>query len=208
MAEAAAQGRVKQRRRTRRAILEAAIDLLEQGEEPSVAEIADAADVSRRTVYQYFPTLDQLLIDAALGALTRSTIDPQLQPTSGDAPASTDVAARVDALIRSTWQTMTPETERQGRTLLRLTVEARQDDPDIQRRGYRRVEWIETALEPVRETLEPADFERLVSALAMLFGWEAVLVLKDVRGLDLAEAEEVSAWAARAVVSAALGGSA
>ncbi len=31
------------------------------------------------------------------------------------------------------------------------------------RRGYRRVEWIERALDPLRGTLPPERFERLVS---------------------------------------------
>src|SRR5690348_11589160 len=62
-------GRVAQRRRTRKAILEATATLLQAGVEPSVNEIAAAADVSRRTVYLYYPTLDQLVLDATLGTL-------------------------------------------------------------------------------------------------------------------------------------------
>ena len=50
MPEATETGRVAQRRRTRRAILDAAARLLQAGTEPSVNEIAAAADVSRRTV--------------------------------------------------------------------------------------------------------------------------------------------------------------
>jgi AcrR family transcriptional regulator len=44
--------------------------LLSAGGTPTVADIAEAADVSRRTVYMYFPTLQHLLIDAALGVGT------------------------------------------------------------------------------------------------------------------------------------------
>ena len=43
-------GRARQRRRTRAAIVQAAAELLRSGAEPSVGEIADPADVSRRTV--------------------------------------------------------------------------------------------------------------------------------------------------------------
>jgi AcrR family transcriptional regulator len=62
-------GRVAQRRRTRKAIVAAAGRLLHGEAEPSVAAIAAEADVSRRTVYMYFPSLDQLLIDATLGEM-------------------------------------------------------------------------------------------------------------------------------------------
>jgi hypothetical protein len=44
----------------------------------------------------------------------------------------------------------------------------------------------------------------LTSALAIVVGWEAMLVLRDLRGLDQREEEEVSSWAARALVWAAL----
>ena len=53
-------GRFRQRRRTRAAIVAATAELVQAGATPSVGEIADAADVSRRTVYTYFPTLEQL----------------------------------------------------------------------------------------------------------------------------------------------------
>ena len=71
-------------------------------------------------------------------------------------------------------------------------------------RGYRRVEWIERALAPVRGKLGKRRFEELVSALAMVIGWEALIVARDVRGLSQKEAEDISAWAARALVRAAL----
>ncbi len=54
-------GRDKQKRRTRAAILTAVRELIRQGQIPSVADAADAADVSRRTAYRYFPTQEQLL---------------------------------------------------------------------------------------------------------------------------------------------------
>src|ERR1700742_4342844 len=62
-------GRAAQRRRTRKAIVDATAQLLSAGADPSVTDIAAAADVSRRTIYTYFPTLDQLLLDAAIGAM-------------------------------------------------------------------------------------------------------------------------------------------
>jgi hypothetical protein len=38
----------------------------------------------------------------------------------------------------------------------------------------------------------------------MVIGWEALIVARDVRGLSQKEAEDISAWAARALVRAAL----
>lgn len=62
------------------------------------------------------------------------------------------------------------------------------------------VEWIERALDPLRGTLPADRFERPVSALTLLVGGEAMTVLHDTRAV---EAEDVCAWAARAVLAAA-----
>src|SRR5215470_19473489 len=105
-------GREGQRRRTRKAIIDAAADLLNRGESPSMAEIAEAADVSRRTVYLYFPTLEHLLADAALEA-SRDAVEPSFE----DVP---DADGRVEALVRAMQQNFA-ETEHLGRTIVRLT---------------------------------------------------------------------------------------
>jgi hypothetical protein len=54
------------------------------------------------------------------------------------------------------------------------------------------------------DQLDDAAYERLVSALAMVLGWEALIVLADLRDLDEAERTETSAWAARTLIRAAL----
>ena len=193
-------GRPAQRRRTRKAIVDAAIELIAAGQTPSVDEVAQAAEVSRRTVYLYFPTLDQLLIDATVGALSKTTIDAALeQDTASDNPA-----ARIESLARGLLD-LAPASLPLGRQLIRLTVTAEDKQrADSPKRGYRRVEWIERALEPVRDQLAEEQFERLVSALTLVIGWEAMIVLRDLRGLDDEEETRAVTWAARALVDAML----
>jgi AcrR family transcriptional regulator len=195
-------GRVAQRRRTRAAIVAAAAQLLQAGRTPSVNDVAEAADVSRRTVYLYFPTLEQLLLDATLGLLSQAAVEEAIDA----ADAGGDAVERVAAMVRAL-SSMSTETLALGRSLLRLTV-APTDGAEAPnpRRGYRRVGWIERALEPLRPRLEPPAFERLVSALAMVVGWEALIVLQDVRGLSPQEQLDTSLWAARALIGAALAG--
>jgi len=195
-AEAAQPGRAAQRRRTRKAIVEAAGRLLSAGADPSINDIAAAADVSRRTIYTYFPTLDQLLLDAAIGAMN---VDVE---AAMDAVGDQDARARIAALIGVLSDGMT-DTLPLGRKLIKLTVDAPPAD-DGPRRGYRRIAWIERALEPVRPRLAPDRFEQLVSALAVLIGWEAFIVLYDVRGLSTDQARELITAAALSLVDAAL----
>ncbi len=193
-------GRPAQRRRTRKAIVDAATQLVAAGRAPSIDEVARAADVSRRTIYLYFPTLDQLLIDATAGALSNATIDAAL-----DEEASTgDPAARVEGLARRMLE-LAPATLPLGRQLIRLTVAAPDSEQaESPRRGYRRIEWIERAVEPLRERLNDEQFERLVSALAVVIGWEAMVVLRDMRSLDPVQEQETISWASRALVNAML----
>lgn len=198
---AARTDRTAQRRRTRAAILDAAIRLLADGGSPSIDDIAAAADVSRRTVYMYFPTLDQLLLDATLGALSATKIDAVL----ARAQPADDAGDRVDALVR-TLARLAPVTLPLGRKIIRLTVDApvAEKGADRTRRGYRRTEWIERAVEPLRATLSVEQFDRLVSALSVILGWEAMIVLRDVRGLGPKREEQVIRWAASTLVQAML----
>jgi AcrR family transcriptional regulator len=198
-------GRYKQKRRTRTAVLTAARELIRQGKIPSVADAADAADVSRRTAYRYFPTQEQLLTEAQLEG-ERASIEPVFEP----AELAHDVEARLDALVRAMYAEL-QSTEPLMRTMIRLTVDRSRDEhtadaaeAEPPRRGYRRIDWIEMALSPVRMQLDETSFARLVSGLALCIGIEALLVLRDVRGLDLAAAEEVSRWVARSLLHASL----
>jgi AcrR family transcriptional regulator len=195
---AARRERQGQRNRTRKAIVDAAMQLLEAGGAPSVSEIADAAQVSRRTVYMYFPTLEQLLIDATLGALSHGKIDPMLSELTSDNPVT-----RIKQLSK-TINSHSSESMHLGRALIRLTVEGEDPAAGGPRRGFRRVQWIEQALAPARKALSRQEFERLVSALTVLIGWEPMIALKDVRGLDPKQADEVLTFAAAAVVEKAL----
>jgi AcrR family transcriptional regulator len=198
MTVTAESGRYRQRRRTRAAIVSAAADLIRSGNStPGVNEIADAADVSRRTVYQYFPTLDQLLLDATLGLLSQTAVDSAIE----SADAGADAIARVEAMIRAL-AGLSAQTMPLGRSLIRLTVDAAPEG-DQPKRGYRRIGWIERAIEPLRDQLDDAAFDRLVSGLAMVVGWESLIVLQDLRGLAAEEQIAVSTWAASALIRAA-----
>jgi AcrR family transcriptional regulator len=195
-------GRYRQKRRTRAAIVAATSELVRSGVTPSVGEIADAADVSRRTVYSYFPTLEQLLLDATLGLLSQTAVDDAIDAADAGGDGH-DPEERVAAMIRA-FASISADILPLGRSLIRLTVDASRDDPSSPKRGYRRIAWIERALEPLRDRLDADEFERLVSALAMVVGWEAEIVLQDLRGLDPDDELAVTLWTARTIVRAAL----
>lgn len=169
---------------------------------PTVDEIAAEAEVSRRTVYLYFPTLEQLHLEAIQALLLSQDVEGALDA----AGASGDARAQVDALVTEI-VTMSAEMMPLGRRIIRLTVdppEGTAQGPESPRRGYRRIDWIERAVAPLRDRLTDEQFERLVSGLAMVIGWEGMVVLRDARGLSGADEQRVIRWAARSLVDSIL----
>jgi AcrR family transcriptional regulator len=198
-------GRVNQKRRTRAAIVAAAMKLVEQGKSPTVEEVADAALVSRATAYRYFPTQEYLLFEATLES-TRSDIDRELDENT----LPEDAEGRLEMLIY-TLQERIVDKEAAFRTMLKLSLEQTSDEErhgggsaPSRLRGGGRVRWIEKALAPVQGRLEESDFRRLVAALSLCMGIEALVVLRDVCVLESSEAEEVLRWAARALLRSSL----
>ena len=64
MAIAESRGRTNQKARTRRAIVEACVELIRQRQPVTMPEVAKAAMVSEATAYRYFPDLASLLAKA------------------------------------------------------------------------------------------------------------------------------------------------
>ncbi len=197
-----------QRYRTRKDLLEAAARLLREGRSPTVAEVADAARISRATAYRYFPSRDALLAEAPLD-------DEQPTPESlfaGD--TSTDPVARLDkaeaAMHRATFAH--PAQYRAMLARLLANAERNADRSDGRRvlpvRQNRRTALIDAALEPARSRFDRATYEKLRAALALVFGIESMIVFRDVLGLDAETARRVKQWAIRALVEAALAESA
>jgi len=169
---------------------------MREGSRPRVAEVADAAEVSRRTAYRYFPTQSKLLIEAALEGL-RPTMEAAIA-AGPPAPDEASLEGRVDRLVAA-MQRMTAEHEHLLRSMIQLTV-LEPSASGVPRRGIRRVDWIESAIRPAAYSMPRASYERLVSALAVCTGIEAMVVLRDIRGLSAARAVELSRWMGRAVL--------
>ena len=200
-------GRSAQKRETRSAILDAAADLLESGDagaQPAMSDIAAAAGVSRPTAYRYFPSVEALLLEAALD---RRTAD------AGSVIGSeTNPARRVQRVQTYLWD-LASGNEAEFRVYLKATMQEwlrRRDlgtegaQPPL--RGGRRLEMLRAALEPSSASgeMERATRDRLVHALAALSGIEFLVAMRDVCGLGDDEAREVMRWAADALMKAAL----
>jgi AcrR family transcriptional regulator len=194
-------GRINQKRRTRTAVLEAAARLVQEGKTPSVAEAAEAASVSRATAYRYFPTQESLLVEVA------TTGGPAwMHDVLGPLASSDDAEARVQAVVDAVTALMV-EHDRGLRTMLKISLErSLEDGRNTPVREGRRASYLDEALAPLRGTLRPGELERLNAALGMVIGTEALVVLRDIYGLDPDEARSLMRWAASALFRAATEG--
>lgn len=204
----AAAGKVTLRRgpsnqelRTRKDLLLAAGRLLKQGRKPSMEEVAAEALVSRATAYRHFPSIDTLLVEVPID---EAVADPAAV-FSGDAPD--DVETRVDRAEASLHEVVYAN-EPQLRVMLANAITRERGSGSLPLRQNRRLPLIEAALAPSRHRFRDGDYERLCAALALIFGPESMIVFSDVMGMDKDAARAVKSWAVRALVRAALHGTA
>jgi AcrR family transcriptional regulator len=201
MADSEPAGRPNQRRRTRKALLEAAARLMKDGRQPTLEEVAEEALVSRATAYRYFTGIEPLIVEAGLDL---AMPDPGL--FAGD--DCTDPVARVER-AEAAVDEMVRANEAALRTML---VHALQQGlngggaGELPARQNRRTPLIEAALAPARRRMDPIGYERLVTALALIVGTEARIVFRDVLQIDDDSARAVKSWAIRALVETALAG--
>lgn len=187
--------RINQKRRTRTELLRAARELTERGQQPSVADVADHAGISRATAYRYFSRPDEMIREAALDAVAREIGD--LQP---DGPESgTSMEQRLSALAGQVYD-MVSAHEATFRVFLAGSVTAGKGH----KRGARRLAWLEAALAPLKGEIGPRRFALLLQGLSLTLGIETIIVLKDVCELSDEDARAATIWSARALLRGAL----
>ena len=187
------------RSRVFRRLLDVAVRLVRRGRIPSVEEVAQTAGVSRATAYRYFPSRAKLVsavIAEALGPVRRAV------PEHGDAKQ------RLHELLDRSYSRFA-EYEPHMRAALQIALEHRsleaagrlEEEPF--RRGQR-TEILATTLRPLKRQLNPRTYRRLLKALAVVYGIEPMIILKDICGATDRETEAVVRWMMDALVDAAL----
>lgn len=186
-------GRVRQKARTREALVLATRSLLATGMTPTVEEAAEQASVSRTTAYRYFPTQQALLVAAYPEVGKESILDEDSPP---------DVGARFE-IVFAEMARQVVENEAPLRAMLRLSLGAPEQRGELLlRRGRRRV-WVADALTPLGASMATADFDRLVLAVTVATGIEAFIWLTDMAGLSATQALEVMRFSAETLIASA-----
>ncbi|MDT7842465.1 TetR/AcrR family transcriptional regulator [Streptomyces justiciae] len=193
--------RRNQKLRTRRALVDAAVTLVREGRPVTIADAAEVAQVSVATAYRYFSHPQDLLRE------TQSTA----RGFEAVADLPDDPAERVDQLVSRVADLQLAD-EAVWRAVLRSSLERwtpagagePEDSDDGPIRNRFRLDLTRTALEPLAGTLPPDLHHRLLMALTLVYGAEALITTRDVCELDPAEAKDVMRWAAGALLEAAL----
>jgi AcrR family transcriptional regulator len=188
-------GRTQQKARTRKALIDAARQLLAEGVTPTVERTADRAEVSRATAFRYFPNQRALLVATY----------PQLEETSllGSA-AEEDPMARLEAVTEELGRQIL-EYEQELRTHLRLSLEpATTQSEGLPLRQGRAIGWIDDALTPLRDRIPARDLRQLVLAIRATLGIEAMVWLTDVGGVSREQAVGIMRSSARTLLRAAI----
>jgi len=187
------------RGRTFRRLLAEAVALVRRGRIPSVAEVAQSAQVSRATAYRYFPSRSKLV---------SAVIAEALAPVQRAVPQEGDAKQRLHELLDRTYSRFA-EYEPHMRAALQLALEHQsleaagllEEEPF--RRGQR-TEILATTLYPLKKKLGPRRYGRLLKAMAVVYGIEPMVILKDICGASDRETEAVVRWMMDALVDSAL----
>ncbi|MEU6380458.1 TetR/AcrR family transcriptional regulator [Streptomyces sp. NPDC046909] len=191
-------GRRNQKLRTRRALVDAAVALVREGRQVTIADAAEVAQVSVATAYRYFSHPRDLLRESRTVARGFEAV--------ADLPE--DPAERIDLTVSRTADLQLGD-EAVWRAVLRASLErwrepSDEDARDIPTRNRLRLDLTRTALEPLADTLPPDVLRRLTMAVTLVYGAEAMITTRDVCELDRDEAKDVMRWAAGALLEAAL----
>jgi AcrR family transcriptional regulator len=113
MTEPATGLRARKKRQTREALTRAGLELfVERGyDETTLAEIADSAGVSTRTIFAYFPSKEDILFS------TLQTMRDALAQALADRPAGTDALAALREFILSSAHEKTELDHRLGQVI-------------------------------------------------------------------------------------------
>jgi AcrR family transcriptional regulator len=197
VAVAEGRGRTNQKARTRRAIVEACVELVRQRQPVTMPEVAKAAMVSEATAYRYFPDLASLL--------AKALAEDWPTPTEALAPveASNDPVERVAFATRFLLQGVA---ERQ--VVVRSMISATIARPDLSGRARPGLRFglIERALAPFVDALEAAHAglpAQLRLDLAVVVSAEALFCLTDLCGLSTEDAIDSAEKTAGTLTAAA-----
>ena len=187
-------GRVKQKKKTREEILTTAQKLLEKGIVFTLEDIANHINMSRATVYRYFSSVDLLCAEATLNVQVKSK-EELLEEIEDLSPEESLLH------VQSYFNNLAQDHEPAFRKYLSVVLnESLKDKSKKQLRGARRPNYYESILDCAQTNLSKEEQKKLTWIVTVLSGVEALVVNKDVNGIENEESNELLRWAVRMIL--------
>ena len=183
------------RQRTRRAILEAMVDVIMEanGIGFSVQAVADRAGVTHRTIYNHFPTREALCDGFS------DYVDELLAESTGAAAEPTWSLASLPQLVEGLYRTLALR-DRHARAYVMLMIGNRRPMTAWRNRSLM-AEKLVAREQSGQVPLTPRQVTAVVRMFASTMGWH---LLTEQCGLSTDEAAAASAWATRTLLDAAI----
>ncbi|MFC4096469.1 TetR/AcrR family transcriptional regulator [Euzebyella saccharophila] len=178
-------GRKAQKQQTRQKILKAANDLVKNHSPLNMDEIAKEAGISRATIYRYYSNAEEIATELILYLNV---------PDSGKLMSDWEGQNLYDGLkgIQNAYLDFIFNNEIPSKKFLGAILSSA--DPKLER-GQNRITSVREFLASKDIQMNPVEKENLSVIATLLMGIEAVIVTKDVCGLDNQKSREVLNWA-------------
>lgn len=178
-------GRKRQKLATRKRILEAANELLKEGKALNMDDIAKKANISRATIYRYYSNTDSIATELIL-QLSVPDSEKLVEKFSGENLLKAMLgiqASHINFVLKN---------ENPSKKFLGAFLSS--SDPKLER-GQNRITAVRNFLTLNEKKINDADKEKLATIAVLLMGVEAILVTKDVCGLNNKKSKETLQWA-------------
>jgi AcrR family transcriptional regulator len=191
-------GRRARRERNREAVLDALMELINEGDDdPSVDDIAARAGVSYRSVYRYFDDRADLFDAATKRAM--EWIRPLIDSSGGSDPGNRSLDERIDELVDARVELYQQLAEITRTAMTRARSEWRIANEFLKARAQLR-EQIERLFMPELDSFSPAERKLRLSLIDVAFQFSSL----DYFVVDRGHTMEETARALRGTIRAAL----
>lgn len=186
------------RRRTLERLTNAALKLYKENKFPTAEEITREAEYAKVTLKTYFSTHSEFVeyvVHKVIGAFEKPKMGDDAQENIqnllswgyGELCSHEGLMRDAMRIAQQRWQSQHQDEQPE------------KEHSNLLKKSNRR-EALSEALAPLESQLPPEKVEKLVMLMSVLYGTEAMTILKDTFGLDKDEIIDLTTWGARLMI--------
>jgi hypothetical protein len=182
-------GRVNQKLKTQKRILETARIMLLSNKDFSLEDVAAKMQISRATIYRYYANIDILCLDVAISMTNKDPENFSFYVKGMDLNQSL-------LYVQDYFNNLIQEHENAFRKYLSLVLDKSvKGQPAIAHRGGRRPRTLDIVMKPFQDQIGSKNYDNLKNVVTLLCGIEPLISNKDVSGLNNEQSNALLKWA-------------